>query len=64
MPLNKTRVNRARALLNCRFASLEEEIIDVLSDLRHLCFAEGIDFNALNGISLRHFDTENKEQQG
>ena len=44
-----------------RITSDEEALIDLLTDLRHLCAAEGIPFDDCARISLDHFTAEAEE---
>jgi hypothetical protein len=41
----------------------QEALIDLLTDLRHLCAAEAIPFDDAVRISLYHFTAETKEEQ-
>ena len=36
----------------------EERVIDILTNLRHLCVVEDLDFTALVAVSKRHFTAE------
>ena len=62
---NARRVATARSALNAAMwargdnpAICDEAVIDLLSDLRHFCFARHIDFSACNLIAETHFETE------
>ena len=38
--------------------SLEEGVIDILADLRHLCDMEGFDFGKLDRMAYEHYTVE------
>lgn len=40
----------------------EENVIDILSDLRHLCDMRGWDFGELDRIAYQHYVPEKREQ--
>lgn len=40
----------------------EENVVDMLTDLRHLCDAKGWEFGELDRIAYRHYIPENQEQ--
>lgn len=57
----RDRINNAkRALIAAHpdFADLEEAVIDLLTDLRHLCDAGKMDMTTLDGIARRHYQHE------
>lgn len=41
---------------------LEEQVEDLLADLRHLCAAEGLDFDGRVLMSAEHFGEEEGEE--
>lgn len=54
--LNRARVQRAeRAAMDADAKSLDEGIIDLLADLRHLCHDRGLDFDYLNRLAQMHY---------
>lgn len=65
---NAERVCKARTLLSTPTEhhdeygppnqSLDEGIIDLLADLRHLCDAEGLDFAELDRMAHDHYKVE------
>jgi hypothetical protein len=59
-PCNEDRVDNARrTLYERRYAGSEEEgVIDLLSDLMHLCRVEGFDFQRLLGTAGMHCEAE------
>jgi len=67
MPTNEQRADRAdHALVYYRDRVLHEDdgpisqenIIDLLTDLRHLCNQQGIDFEESSKLSEIHFESE------
>jgi hypothetical protein len=40
----------------------EENVVDMLTDLRHLCDAKGWEFGELDRIAYQHYLPENQEQ--
>jgi hypothetical protein len=63
---NQERIDAAFAALNAHaehvdhapMESVEEQAIDLLTDLRHLCDVEDLDFTKLVRISASHFQSE------
>lgn len=41
----------------------QEDVTDMLTDLRHLCVAEGIDFEQCNTQAISHFANETEGHQ-
>lgn len=63
LPQNASRANLVRVLLtrSKRYAYAEEResaIVDVLTDLRHLCQVEGFDFANLDARAADHYAVE------
>ena len=59
------RLNAAEAALEAHrsetgdeFSSNEETMIDLLTNLRHLCDAEDLDFQSIARMSLSNFNNE------
>jgi hypothetical protein len=62
-PSNEDRADNARrALYAGRFAGSEEEnFVDLLTDLMHLCGREGYGFERLLGTAQMHYEEESQE---
>jgi len=69
---NKERAAKAEKALRAAYdegqAEGEKEvwssdIVDLLTDLRHYCFARRLSFSKCNSIAQNHFDTENKSEK-
>ena len=58
MPTNKERAIRARTLLLDHIDGLECEVIDFLTDLRHMCREDDIDFAKCLRLAEVHFNAE------
>lgn len=58
MPINEERATRARTALLAHYNNIFTEIIDLITDLMHLCEAEAIDFDECLRLANLHFDAE------
>lgn len=47
-----------------RDEGVETHLCDLLTDLRHLCKREGVEFQRAVDMSLQHFTEECEEEQG
>lgn len=69
MPSNEERVNRITGTLDFYKRKMlgeggpvtEDEVTDLLTDLRHYCQREAIDFEAALTMSAMHFEAETME---
>lgn len=50
------------SLIASPFTVQEEDVIDLLSDMMHLCRVNGMDFDILLGTSRLHFDEEVRDE--
>ena len=68
---NDTRIEQARRALSPYFDALGVDdsadfdscaVVDLVTDLRHLCALEGINFEDMIRISAYHFEAEKEEE--
>jgi hypothetical protein len=64
MPNNTTRAIRARTALTDNYDSLEVELVDMLTDLMHMCQADGINFVGCLMVAETHFLAEKIAEGG